>query len=116
MRLPKLVQISALGADAQATTRFHLTKRKADEYCQTLAEEHQLLGWTVVRPSIVIGRGGQSTTLFAALGALPRPPRLAEGRWELQPLHVTDLAYGVCLLLERKTPRRASSISPARAP
>jgi uncharacterized protein YbjT (DUF2867 family) len=104
LRIPKLIQISALGADAQATTRFHLTKRAADEYCLTLAETHQLLGWTVVRPSIVIGRDGQSTTLFAALGALPRPPRLAAGRWELQPLHVSDLAYGVCLLLEREDP------------
>jgi nucleoside-diphosphate-sugar epimerase len=104
LRVPKLIQISALGADAQATSPFHLTKRKADEYCLKLAEEHQLVGWTVVRPSIVIGRGGQSTTLFAALGSLPRPPRLAAGRWELQPLHVSDLAYGVCLLLEREDP------------
>jgi uncharacterized protein YbjT (DUF2867 family) len=101
VRIPKLIQISALGADSSAKTRFHLSKRKADQYCTTLAEEHQLLGWTVVRPSLVVGRGGKSTMLFAALGALPRPPRLGEGRWELQPLHVTDLAYGVCLLLEQ---------------
>ncbi len=103
-RIPKLIQISALGADGNAKSEFHLTKRKADEYCLKLAEEHQLIGWTVARPSIVIGRGGQSTTLFAALGSLPRPPRLAAGRWELQPLHVSDLAYGVCLLLEREDP------------
>jgi uncharacterized protein YbjT (DUF2867 family) len=104
LRIPKVIQISALGADDKATTRFHLSKRKADNYFMSLAETHQLIGWTVVRPSIVIGRGGQSTTLFAALGALPRPPRLAEGRWQLQPLHVSDLAYGVCLLLEREDP------------
>jgi uncharacterized protein YbjT (DUF2867 family) len=103
-QIPKLIQISALGADEHAKSEFHLTKRKADEYCTALAQKHQLLGWTVVRPSIVIGRGGQSTTLFAALGSLPRPPRLAAGRWELQPLHVTDLAYGICLLLERDDP------------
>src|SRR6516165_9376825 len=94
LRIQKLIQISALGADDQAKSKFHLTKRKADSLCVTLAKSHQLLGWTVVRPSLVIGRGGQSTALFAALGALPRPPRLAAGMWELQPLHVSDLAYG----------------------
>ncbi len=104
LRVPRLIQISALGADSRASSRFHLSKRKADEFCMTLAEKHQLLGWTVVRPSLVIGRGGQSTALFAALGALPRPPRLGEGRWELQPLHVSDLAYGVRLLLEEDEP------------
>jgi len=104
LRIQKLIQISALGADDRAKSRFHLTKRKADELCLSLAESHRLLGWTVVRPSLVIGRGGQSTALFAALGALPRPPRLAAGRWELQPLHVSDLAYGVCLLLEQTEP------------
>ncbi len=97
----RLFEISALGADSEAKSLFHLTKRKADDYLIALAESHQLIGWTVVRPSIVIGRGGQSTTLFAALGSLPRPPRLAEGRWEVQPLHVTDLAYGLVLLMER---------------
>ena len=104
LRIQKLIQISALGADDRAKSRFHLSKRKADTLCLSLAESHQLLGWTVVRPSLVIGRGGQSTALFAALGALPRPPRLAAGRWELQPLHVSDLAYGVCLLLEQTEP------------
>lgn len=104
LRIEKLVQISALGADDRAKTRFYLTKRKGDNFCLSLAEAHGLPGWTVIRPSIVIGRGGQSTALFAALGALPRPPRLAAGRWELQPLHVTDLAYGIILLLEREDP------------
>jgi nucleoside-diphosphate-sugar epimerase len=107
LRIPKLVQISALGADASAKSQFHLSKSKADDCCLSLAENHQLLGWTVVRPSLVIGRGGQSTALFAALGALPRPPRLAAGRWQLQPLHVFDLAYGVCLLLDLDKPPRA---------
>ena len=104
LRIQKLIQISALGADDRAKSRFHLSKRKADNFCLSLAESHQLIGWTVVRPSLVIGRGGQSTALFAALGALPCPPRLAAGRWELQPLHVSDLAYGIVLLLEREEP------------
>lgn len=107
LRISKLIQVSALGADDSARTQFLVSKKTADDCCLSLAEEHQLLGWSVVRPSLVIGRGGQSTALFAALGALPRPPRLAAGRWQLQPLHVFDLAYGICILLELDKPPRA---------
>ncbi|MGO8952114.1 MAG: SDR family oxidoreductase [Rhodomicrobium sp.] len=99
-RIPKLIQISALGAGAQARTPFHLTKREADDCCMTLAAERNLGGWTVVRPSLVIGQGGQSSALFAALAALPWPPRLGDGTWTVQPVHVADLAYAVRLLLE----------------
>ncbi len=102
MRIPKLIQISALGAGEGAQTPFHLTKRAADECCLDLAREHGLGGWTVVRPSLVIGQGGQSTALFAALAALPWPPRLASGTWQVQPIHVADLACAVRLLLERE--------------
>ena len=112
--IQRLIQISALGADDAAKSRLHKAKRKGDTLCIGIADSHQLPGWTVVRPSIVIGRGGQSTTLFAALGALPRPPRLAAGRWELQPLHVTDLAYGIILLLEQDdlAPRELDFVGP----
>ncbi len=102
--LSKLVQISALGADDAARTQFHRTKREADDYCLALAGKHGLQGWTVLRPSLVLGRGGQSSALFAALGALPWPPRLGAGTWKVQPLHVSDLAHGVRLVLECETP------------
>ena len=102
--IPKVIQISALGADSAAQSRFHLTKRKADDYCIELAERNGFSGWTVVRPSIVIGRGGQSTALFSALGAMPWPPRLGSGMWKVQPLHVSDFAYGIRLALESEEP------------
>ena len=100
--LPKLIQISALGAGEGAGTPFHRTKAEADERCLKLAQEHGLPGWTVVRPSLVIGQGGQSTALFAALAALPWTPRLGDGTWQVQPIHVADLARAVRLLLERE--------------
>ena len=58
-----------------------------------------------MRPSLVIGQGGQSTALFAALAALPWPPRLGDGTWQVQPIHVADLARAVRLLLEREEAR-----------
>jgi nucleoside-diphosphate-sugar epimerase len=48
--VPKLIQISAMGADAEARSRFHLNKRNADEYCAALAAKHKFLHWTVLRP------------------------------------------------------------------
>ncbi len=102
LKIPKLIQISALGAGEGPETQFHLTKAAADGCCMHLAQEHGLSGWTVIRPSLVIGQGGQSTALFAALAALPWPPRLGDGTWQVQPIHVADLVLAVRLLLERE--------------
>jgi nucleoside-diphosphate-sugar epimerase len=112
-RVARLIQISALGADSHAQSQFQLTKCKADEYCLELAERNGLRGWIVVRPSLVIGRGGQSTALFSALAALQWPPRLGAGSWKMQPVHVSDLAHGVCLLLEQnEAPRQLDFAGP----
>ena len=102
LKIPKLIQISALGAEEGAETQFHLTKAAADQRCMQLAREHGLTGWTVIRPSLVIGQGGQSTALFAALAALPWTPRLGDGSWRVQPIHVADLVHAARLLLERE--------------
>lgn len=103
-RIQRLVQISALGADSAAQSQFHLTKREADDYFIALATQNGFSGWTVIRPSLVIGRGGQSTALFSALAALPWPPRIGPGTWKVQPLHVSDLAAGVRHALESDEP------------
>ncbi len=100
-RISKLIQISALGADASARTPFYLTKRSADDCCLRIARIYDLSGWVIIRPSLVIGRGGASTALFSAMAALPLQPRLAEGTWELQPIHISDFVHAVMLLLER---------------
>jgi uncharacterized protein YbjT (DUF2867 family) len=112
--IPKLIQISALGAGEGAQTAFHLTKQAADACCMRVAEEHNFPGWTVIRPSLVIGEGGESTALFAALAALPWPIRLARGSWQVQPIHAGDLARAVRLLLEREgsAPRLLDGVGP----
>jgi uncharacterized protein YbjT (DUF2867 family) len=114
LRVARLIQISALGADSGARSQFHLTKREASDYCIELAERHGFRDWIVIRPSLVIGRGGQSTALFSALSALPWPPRLGPGTWKVQPIHVSDLAHGVRHLLEREQPlpRRLDFVGP----
>lgn len=97
----RVVQISALGADAAAQSRFHLTKRDADRHLATLD-----LDWTVVQPSLVFGAAGASARLFALLAALPLTPLPGNGRQRVQPIHLDDLAECVARLVDR--PMRAS--------
>lgn len=100
----RIVQISALGADAGAATRFHRTKREGDERLAALGARHPSVEWCVVRPSLVYGPGGRSTALLTALAALPLAARAATGRSWLQPIQVDDLAEAVANLVGRPDP------------
>jgi nucleoside-diphosphate-sugar epimerase len=117
-RIPRVIQISALGAGPAAQTRFHETKQQADECFLALAKEHGLNGWTVIRPSLVIGRGGKSTALFTALAVLPWAPRLGDDAGEVQPIHISDLVRAVQLLIEREdgAPQVLDLVGPAPMP
>lgn len=99
--IPRLIQISALGAGQQNNSRFLATKNAADEHLIRLAREGKRSGWCVVRPSLVVGRGGGSTELFSALAGAPWPIRLGDGTWRIQPVHVSDLACILASLIEQ---------------
>lgn len=103
----RVIQISALGADAGAVTAYHRSKRAADDHLASLDPTGERMGWAVLRPSLVIGRGGQSSTLFAALAALPLTPRLGTGRWEVQPIYIDDLVETIVRLLRQPLPLAA---------
>jgi uncharacterized protein YbjT (DUF2867 family) len=83
----RVVQISALGADEAARSRFHRTKRAADDYLAGLD-----LDWSIVQPSLVFGEDGKSARLFALLAALPVTPLPGDGRQAIQPIHIDDLS------------------------
>ncbi|MBD9358690.1 SDR family oxidoreductase [Methylomonas albis] len=90
-----IVQLSALGADADAESAYHLSKKVADDALRELPVD-----WFVLQPSLVYGPGGQSSALFHALAALP-VHLLADGGWQLlQPIHIDDVAATVCRCLE----------------
>lgn len=92
----KIIQISALGADEQAESAYHLSKRAADEVLLGLNVDAVIL-----QPSIVIGRGGGSTILFSALAALPWIPLIGEGEQRLQPIAIEDVKACVLALLHQ---------------
>ncbi len=82
----KAIQISALGADQNAQSAYHLSKKSADDALRDLA-----MDWYVLQPSIVYGDGAQSMALFHALAALPVHALIDGGEQKIQPLHISDL-------------------------
>ncbi len=91
----KVIHISALGADEKAHSQYHLSKRSADEVLTSLN-----IDWTILRPSIVYGAGAKSTALFRAMAALPITPLVADGKQQIQPIHVDDLCRVVLQAVE----------------
>jgi uncharacterized protein YbjT (DUF2867 family) len=94
----KVIQISALGADDHAVSRYHLSKRAADEHLAGFGWD-----WVILRPSIVYGPGARSMAFFKALAALPVTPLVADGH---QPIHVADLVQAVLSCLAPDGPSR----------
>ncbi len=91
----RVIQISALGADSQARSRFHLSKRAADDYLTSLDLE-----WVIVLPSLVFGPGGQSASFFTMLAAMPLLPLPGKGDQRVQPIHLDDLVEVITVLLK----------------
>ncbi len=92
----RIVQISAMGADAGAESRYHRSKRAADERLAALGAP-----WVVLRPSFVYGPGDQSMAFFLSLAALPVTPVPGDGEYRVQPVHVDDVAGAVADAVER---------------
>lgn len=108
-RVRRVVQVSALGADARAESAFHLSKRAADQALHALPIEA-----CVVRPSLVFSPRGASTRLFLAWSSLPWMPLPEGGEQRIQPVHVDDLADAVVALLEApRIPDSLDAVGPA---
>jgi uncharacterized protein YbjT (DUF2867 family) len=90
----RVIQISALGADESALSRYHLSKKAADDALAGLD-----LDWTILMPSIVYGPGAKSMAFFAALAALPLTPLVDKGDQPVQPIHISDLTRAVSLIV-----------------
>jgi uncharacterized protein YbjT (DUF2867 family) len=92
----RVIQISAISAEAGAGTEYASTKRDADAF---LAASD--LDWVILRPSLVYAEGAYGgTALFRALAALPGViPVVGKGDQVFQPIHVDDLAAVVLRVL-----------------
>lgn len=94
-----VIQLSALGADRDAQTGYHLSKRAADDYLATLP----LRAW-IVQPSLVYGRDGASARTFRSLASLPFTVRLGSAPQLVQPIHIDDLVGAIVGLLKHRLP------------
>lgn len=103
----RVVQISALGADDAARSRFHRSKKRADDYLASLD-----LDWAIVQPSLVFGEGGASARLFALLAALPLTPLPGDGRQRVQPIHIDDLTEVIVKLVGVPVRTRLHAVGP----
>jgi uncharacterized protein YbjT (DUF2867 family) len=96
--VPTVIQVSALGADESAESRYHRSKKAADDVLRSLP-----LRGAIVQPSIVWGPGGASARLFNTLAAAPLLMLPRGGAMQMQPVHRDDVVAGVLALL-RETP------------
>jgi len=91
----RLVILSALGASHDAPADFLRQRVASDDAALRLGEENGM-AVAVVRPSVVVGREGASSRMFASLAAVGFAPDISGA--ELQPVHVDDLARGIAAL------------------
>lgn len=107
-RVGRVVQVSAIGADARASSGYHRSKHRADQ--ALLASG---LSAVVVQPSLAFSPSGASTRLFASLAALPVVPVPAGGRQCVQPVHLDDLCALLRACLEHASPpARVEAVGP----
>lgn len=103
--VPVVVQISALGADESAQSRYHLSKKAADDRLRELP-----LRAAIVQPSLVYGEAGASARLFNQLSVMPVLALPRRGNMRVQPVHRDDVVAGVLALL-RSPPSKQETIA-----
>jgi uncharacterized protein YbjT (DUF2867 family) len=92
-----VIQFSALGADSEANTAYHRSKREADDYLAALP-----LRSYIVQPSLVYGAEGASARTFRMLASLPFTLRFGNAPQLVQPIHIDDLSAAVVGLLRHR--------------
>jgi NADH dehydrogenase len=85
-RVDRFVQMSALGADPTGPTAYTRAKGQAEEVVRESEPE-----WTVFRPSVVFGDGGEFVPFTKKLAPPYVTPLPGGGKTRFQPIYVGDL-------------------------
>jgi uncharacterized protein YbjT (DUF2867 family) len=85
--VPRLLHMSAVGADAAGPSRYLRTKGEAEAVVRASG-----LAWTIFRPSVIFGRGDGFLSLFARLLRIAPVIPLASPDARFQPVYVEDVA------------------------
>ncbi|UCG14751.1 MAG: complex I NDUFA9 subunit family protein [Deltaproteobacteria bacterium] len=85
----RLLHMSALGARQDGPTPYLRTKFAAEELVRESG-----LDYTIFRPSLIFGRGGEAIQMFSAMVAKRVVPIIGDGQYQFQPVSVTTVAQG----------------------
>lgn len=95
--IPLVLHMSALGARAAASTRYHKTKWEAEELVRESGQPH-----AIFRPSLIAGPGnGPLRMMVDMIRFSPVVPVIGDGCYEMQPIWLGDVAEAFALALER---------------
>ncbi len=95
----RIVLMSALGTGPEATIPYFRAKWAAEQ-----AVERSGAGYTILRPSFILGPGGGALPRLARLARLlPITPVLGPGTQRVQPIWIGDVVRAIGLALEQET-------------
>jgi len=98
----RLIQISAVGADAEAGTTYARTKARTEMLIAA-----STLDWVVLRPSLVMARNAYGgTSLMRGLAALPCIVPVVGGDQLFRPVWIDDLSEAIVRLAKPGAPSR----------
>jgi len=86
-RVPRLLHMSALGASADAPSRYLKSKAAAEAIVVASG-----LKWTIFRPSVIFGHEDRFLNMFARLARVAPVVALAAPQARFQPVYVADVA------------------------
>ena len=93
--VPRLVQVSAIGANVDAASSYAASKGEGEARVRAAFP-----GATILRPSIVFGPEDDFFNRFAALARIsPVLPLIGGGRTRFQPVYVGDVARAIATCL-----------------
>jgi len=96
--LIRLVQVSAIGAEAKSPSAYARSKGQAEEAVRKILPEA-----VIVRPSLIFGPGDGFLNRFASLAATaPALPLIGGGQTRFQPVYVGDVGEAVARALVRR--------------
>jgi NADH dehydrogenase len=95
----RMAHVSAIGADAQSSSRYARAKATGEQAVLAAVPDA-----TIIRPSLMFGAEDQFTNRFAALARMaPALPLIGGGVTRLQPVYVGDVATAVADAADGKT-------------
>lgn len=92
----RFIHMSANGSRGETTSPYHRTKWEAEEQVRGSS-----LSWTIFRPSLIFGAGGEFVTMLEGLvRKLPVVPVLGDGKYRMSPVAVQEVAASFVKALE----------------